>query len=220
MSSGFGALSSSATSPFGTVGASKPSVFGGGSQAAASGFGALAGAKPSDTSAATTGGLGAGAAKPATGFAFGGGAATSGFGGLGSSSVFGSSLGNGFSGGSGPKLSSFAAPAKEDVAPTKPAKAFGAPDSDEDEDSDEADSDAAPESTEEDGVKSFDDKKKFKATRGKCAGTIVTDVVLIYSLQPMSRTGNQAKQLYYSFELGYLHSGPRRQGGKSEELGL
>lgn len=168
MSSGFGALSSSATSPFGTIGASKPSVFGGGASAAPSGFGALGGAKSSDTSAATTGGLGAGAAKPATGFAFGAGAATSGFGGLGSKSVFGSAIGNGFSGGSGPKLSSFAAPTKEDVAPTKPAKAFGAPDSDEDEESDDGESDAAADSAEDDGVKSFDDKKKFKATRGKC----------------------------------------------------
>src|SRR6478735_2809419 len=43
--SGFASLASSSTSPFGSVGPTKPSVFGGGAQSALSGFGALAGAK-------------------------------------------------------------------------------------------------------------------------------------------------------------------------------
>lgn len=166
MSSGFGALSSSATSPFGTVGASKPSVFGGGAPAAVSGFGALAGSKSPDSTTTATG-------APATGFSFGS-AASSGFGALGSKSMFGSALGNGFAGGSGPKLSSFAAPGKSDVAATKPTKAFGAPDSDEEDGSYEDGSEGADESDDEEGEKATsDDKKKSKAAKGTFNGATI-----------------------------------------------
>lgn len=73
----------------------------------------------------------------------------------------------GLLGGSGPKLSSFAAPTKESVIESKPAKAFGAPDSDEDADSDQEDSDGGTYSEEEEGVKvSSDEKKKVKAVKG------------------------------------------------------
>jgi hypothetical protein len=167
ISSGFGALASSAASPFSTVDAVKPSVFGGSVQQTTSGFGSLASTKPSGTSSPTTSVLGGAAAKPASGFAFGAGASTSGFGALGSSSVFGSSLGNGFSGSAGPKLSSFAAPGKEVIAPAKPAKAFGAPDSDEDEDNDEGDSEEEQNSDEEDGVKASSEDKKKSKSKGK-----------------------------------------------------
>ncbi|KIN08586.1 hypothetical protein OIDMADRAFT_188154 [Oidiodendron maius Zn] len=163
MNSGFGALSSSATSPFGTIGASKLSVFGGSTQPAQSGFGALAGATQPNSSAATTGALATGTAKPSTGFSFGSGASTSGFGALSSGGAFGSALGNGFAGGSGPKLSSFAAPpGKGDVAPAKAAKAFGAPESDEDDDGDDEDSEEPTEGGEEDSTKAPEDKKKLK----------------------------------------------------------
>jgi len=101
------------------------------------------------------------------GFGFGGASTTSGFGSLGSASVFGSALKNGFGGGSGPKLSSFAAPVKDMPATTKPTKAFGAPDSDEDEGSDDDDSEGTPDTDEEEGAKvSLDEKKKSKASKG------------------------------------------------------
>ena len=168
MNSGFGALSSSTTSPFGTIGASKLSVFGGSTQPAQSGFGALVGATQPNSSATTTGALGTGTAKPSTGFSFGSGASTSGFGALSSGGAFGSALGNGFAGGSGPKLSSFAAPpGKGDVAPAKAAKAFGAPESDEDDDGDDEDSEEAAEGEEEEGMKAPEDKKKLKVFKSK-----------------------------------------------------
>ncbi|ESZ91794.1 hypothetical protein SBOR_7810 [Sclerotinia borealis F-4128] len=166
ISSGFGALSSATTSPFGTLGATKPSVFGGNTKSPLSGFGALASSKPT-TSTATSSTSGSSGEKTTSGFgsAFGGGS-TSGFGGLGSGSAFGSGLKNGFAGGSGPKLSSFAAPGKENVAlGSKPAKPFGAPASDaEDSDDDEDDSDGGAEGDEEEGGDKavVEEKKKSK----------------------------------------------------------
>ena len=137
-SSGFASLASSSTSGFGSLGASKPSLFGGGASST-SGFGSLAksGSATSTTTAPAPSGFGSLASKPSSGFGFGTGA-SSGFGGRASGSVFGSKLSNGFAGGSGPKLSSFAAPGKE-AAPlgSKPAKAFGAPESDEEDGSED-----------------------------------------------------------------------------------
>lgn len=84
-------------------------------------------------------------------------------------------MGNGFAGGSGPKLSSFAAPVKEIPAEVKPAKAFGAPDSDEDEGSDEEDSDGDIDSDEEEGVRlSPEEKKKSKNVKGLSARKVST----------------------------------------------
>ncbi|KUJ16783.1 uncharacterized protein LY89DRAFT_684829 [Mollisia scopiformis] len=166
-SSGFASLAASSTSPFGSLGASKPSVFGGNTQAP-SGFAALAASKPAESSTASVpSGFGALGAKPTTGFGFGTGA-TSGFGGLASGSVFGSKLGNGFAGGAGPKLSSFAAPVKEtEVSGSKPIKAFGAPESDEEPDSDEdGDSEGGDgNEDEESGKVEADDKKKIRLTK-------------------------------------------------------
>lgn len=124
--------------------AGKPSVLS--STTPASGFGALTGDKP------------------ASGFGFGSGT-TSGFGGLSTGSVFGSKLGNGFAGGAGPKLSSFAAPGKEnEIIGTKPAKAFGAPESDEDDRSDDEDSEGGEGSDEDEGF--AEEKKKSKLHKG------------------------------------------------------
>jgi hypothetical protein len=107
--------------------------------------------------------------RPATGFGFGSGT-TSGFGGLSSGSAFGSKLGNGFAGSAGPKLSSFAAPGKEnDIVGTKPAKAFGAPESDEDDGSDEDDSDGGAGSDEDEGF--VEEKKRSKLQKGMVAWT-------------------------------------------------
>ncbi|KAF7915405.1 hypothetical protein BELL_0296g00100 [Botrytis elliptica] len=165
-SSGFGALASASTSPFGTIGASTPSVFGSGAKSPLSGFGSFASAKPA-SSTPTSSISSSSAEKSTSGFgsAFGGGA-TSGFGGLASGSVFGSGLKNGFAGGSGPKLSSFAAPGKDNAGlGSKPAKPFGAPASDaEDSDDDEDDSDDGAEGDEEEGGEKavVEEKKKTK----------------------------------------------------------
>ncbi|KAF7885289.1 uncharacterized protein EAF01_011354 [Botrytis porri] len=166
-SSGFGALASASTSPFGTVGASKTSVFGSGAKSPLSGFGSFASAKPASSTTPTSSIPSSSAEKSTSGFgsAFGGGA-TSGFGGLASGSVFGSGLKNGFAGGSGPKLSSFAAPGKDSAGlGSKPAKPFGAPASDaEDSDDDEDDSDDGAEGDEEEGGEKavIEEKKKTK----------------------------------------------------------
>ncbi|KAL2061938.1 hypothetical protein VTL71DRAFT_7316 [Oculimacula yallundae] len=167
-SSGFASLAASSNSPFGSLGASKPSIFSGTAQAAPSGFGALATAKSPTLTAPTTSGFGGLVAsdKSTSGFGFGSGAA-SGFGGLASSSVFGTKIGNGFAGGAGPKLSSFAAPGTVNVSTqAKPAKAFGAPDSDEDGDSGEEDSDrGAASEDEEAGFAPAEEKKKTKSAK-------------------------------------------------------
>lgn len=168
-SSGFASLANTSTSPFGSLGGSKPSIFSAGAQSTTSGFGALAAAKSSSPSSSTTvSGFGAlSGDKPATGFGFGS-AASSGFGGLSSGGVFGAKLGNGFAGGSGPKLSSFAAPGKEnEIFGSKPAKAFGAPESDEDDVSDEDDSEGrGSESDEDEQSYAADEKKKSKLHKG------------------------------------------------------
>ncbi|KAF4631872.1 hypothetical protein G7Y89_g6257 [Cudoniella acicularis] len=166
-SSGFASLAAASTSPFGSLGASKPSIFGG-TAPPVSGFGALASGKtPSLTSPVSASNTTTTSKdKPATLLSFGGGN-SSGFGGLGTGSVFGASLGNGFTGGSGPKLSSFAAPGKENVQlGSKPAKAFGAPESDEDEGSDDDNSEGEGASDdEESGHIASEDKKKAKVTK-------------------------------------------------------
>lgn len=156
-SSGFASLAAASTSGFGSIGASKPSIFGGGAKPGLTGFGTPA-AKPADS-----------ANKPAT-LGFGGGS-SSGFGGLGSTSVFGSSLGNGFAGGSGPKLGSFAAPGKENTAlGAKPAKAFGAPEVSDEDSSNEDDSEGAVGSGDEESGRpgSQEEKKKSKPAKGTC----------------------------------------------------
>jgi hypothetical protein len=150
-------LAAASTSGFGSLGATKPSIFGGGKPL--SGFGALA-SKPTIPSD-----------KPAPALSFGG-STGSGFGGLGSGSIFGSKLGNGFAGGTGPKLSSFAAPGKEDevsgLKAAKPVKAFGAPEESDEDGSDEEDSDGAVRSGDEESAHPSmeKDKKAAKVAKG------------------------------------------------------
>lgn len=181
-SSGFASLASS-SSPFGSISSTTPSVFGGNASTAPSGFGALAaGSSTSTTTSTTPSGFGALSDKPASGFSFGGGT-SSGFGGLGTGSVFGSKLSNGFAGGSGPKLSSFAAASgKQDVAVgTKRARAFGAPESDEDGASNDEDSDrgAAGSDDEESAPAAVEDKKKSKISKGMQQAVNVRGFTLI-----------------------------------------
>ena len=87
-------------------------------------------------------------------------------------------MGNGFAGGAGPKLSSFAAPTTDlNKDSAKPAKAFGAPESDDEEDSGEDDGDgSADESGEEFGKAATDEKKKIKPVKSKLGGLITTIV--------------------------------------------
>lgn len=83
--------------------------------------------------------------------------------------MFGSALSNGFGGGSGPKLSSFAAPSAAAAPPKfKPAKAFGAPDSEAESDTDGDDDDDQAGSAEEDKpTSSPEEKKKTKPQKGE-----------------------------------------------------
>lgn len=166
--SGFASLASSSSSGFAGLGATKPSVFGGAAPAA-SPFGALAAAKaPGPASAAPTADSTESSSTTAPlSLGFGGGA-SSGFGGLGggSGSVFGSRLGNGFASGSPPKLSSFAAPGKEVVGATKPAKAFGAPESGDDASDDEDSEGGASDDDARSNVSPDDKKKTSKISKG------------------------------------------------------
>lgn len=222
-SSGFGALAGSSTSPFGTIGESKPSVFGGSkAPAGTSAFGTMAGTSstnspfgtgiPSESSV-----FGANKTAPSSSF----GASASSFGGLaGQKSVFGSALSNGF-GASAPKLSSFAAPSKGSVATVavKPAKAFGAPDSDEDESSngeDESDGEGA---EEEEGEKlSAEDKKKFK-TKGMFKPMIPEGQPLT-SAKFLLMMGRLVRQLFFNSVRNSIPLSRKMSVGKREEWAL
>jgi hypothetical protein len=179
-SSGLSALSGAA-SPFATVASSNSgSVFGGGrlsgfgappattAAAPLSGFGALAAAKsptpPKVDETATSATSGFGGTATASGFGTLGSGLGGGFGG-------GSGFGSAFAGGSGPKLSSFASTSTPTIigVKSKPAKAFGAPESSEDEGSDDegSDDDNVSEKGEDDTPKdTSDDKKKIKVAKG------------------------------------------------------
>ncbi|RFU35692.1 hypothetical protein B7463_g734, partial [Scytalidium lignicola] len=166
-SSGFGAFASSSASPFGTLAASKPSIFGGNLQSSGGGFGGLSSGKSPNTESLSTSATN----KPSLGFGttFGS-TGASGFGALGAKtggSLFGGSLGNGFAAGGGPKLSSFAAPNKDALpASAKPARAFGAPESDEEEGEEDEGSDGGVASDDEETSKAGgEDKKKIKLAK-------------------------------------------------------
>lgn len=164
-SSGFGSLGASSTSGFAAL-AGKPSVFGPGAKPQISGFGALSSATSgtSDTSAVSSGFGSLGTAPSGNTLSSGfGSTATSGFGVLGGG--FGGGFG-GFAAGTGPKLSSFAASGSPAiVGAEKPAKAFGAPESDEEEESDDDEGEGGA-ASDEDEVVSIEDRKKQKFTRG------------------------------------------------------
>ncbi|AEO67032.1 uncharacterized protein THITE_2115759 [Thermothielavioides terrestris NRRL 8126] len=170
--SGFAKLAASSTSPFGTIGgAGKPSLFG--STAGSSNFGsALGGSKPAAPSAPPKLSFsGTTAASPFAGL--NGQGSGSGGGSVFKSSPFASAFGG--SALSGARLSNFGKPG-EALKSDKPAKPFGAPDSDTEDKSDEGSSededtkgDAASEDEgtkederEKDDAKAGDDKKKPK----------------------------------------------------------
>jgi hypothetical protein len=165
--SGFGSLAASSTSGFAALAASTPSVFGSGTAPQISGFGALAGSSPviPDTSKVKLG-FGSTTTEPlgsTLGSGFGN-TNTTGFGALGG--AFGGGFA-GFTGGSGPKLSSFAASGTPDIVGLeKPAKAFGAPESDEEEDSEDDAESRGGEASDEDESFSVEDKKKHRVSRG------------------------------------------------------
>jgi hypothetical protein len=164
--SGFGSLAASSTSGFATLAASRPSVFGSGIKPPLSGFGALAATNTVSTDTLTAkagfGSLAADTSKSVLGSGFSSANKIS-FGTLGSG--FGGGFG-GFISGSGPKLSSFASTTNPDTIGTeKPAKAFGAPESDEDEVSEDAESESGSGESDDEEKSSPDDKKKQKASK-------------------------------------------------------
>ncbi|KAM7216206.1 nucleoporin NUP56 [Rhypophila decipiens] len=163
-SSAFGKLASSSTSPFGALGASsasKPSLFG--NTGAASGFGALGSSSNSATTQPKPSFGGATAALSPFGIVNGGGKSVFGGGG----SAFGSSFGGSVLG--APRLSSFAKPG-EALKSDKPARPFGAPESDAEDDSGEEDQESGNEDGEKDedkaeeqeAKKELDEKKRVK----------------------------------------------------------
>lgn len=221
-SSGFASLAGSTTSPFGAIGASKPSVFGGGSSSTTSGFGALAGSKsPPMGASTTTSGFGAlSGNKPSSGFGFGSATQPSGFGGLGSGSVFGSALGNGFGGGAGSKLSSFAAPAATGLtSKSKIVKAFGAPDSDEEEDTDGDDDEKHVGSAEEDGVTSSPEEKKksSKTQKGKSEDFFNRQILTRYTVPVEDGESGEATLLHIRAKLFAIAS--QEAGWKERGVG-
>ncbi|ESA43064.1 hypothetical protein GE21DRAFT_6610 [Neurospora crassa] len=129
--SGFAKLASSTTSPFGALGASAaPSLFGSTNSGSASPFGTLG---ASTTAAAPTPpklSFGSSAAAPSP-FA--------GFNSASSGSVFGGGFSSGFGGSAlgGAKLTSFGGKPGETLMSSKPAKPFGAPESDAEESEEE-----------------------------------------------------------------------------------
>jgi hypothetical protein len=179
-SSSFGALATYNTSGFGEF-AAKPSIFGGGSATIASPFGSLAASNigsgdlkeesggSKSTNDATAGGFGS-----TFGAAFGSGS-TAGFGGKtsggfgsGFSSGFGGGFGGGFAANPSKTLSNFSSENPDTAKVGKPAKAFGAPESDEEDDSgDDGDVDGDVGSEDEDdNCTSYEDKKKPKLSKG------------------------------------------------------
>ncbi|KAF7560783.1 hypothetical protein G7046_g3369 [Stylonectria norvegica] len=189
-SSSFGKLSSSA-SPFAVIGASKGSVFGTGA--------------PSLSSFASPPAPSTEPSVPPK-LTFGGSSSASPFGGLSSgTNGFGSALGGGgFGSGLGAlkPLGSFAAPAKDGLKKEKPARPFGAPESDADEDDedDEADDDGQPEEAERalSPEKESDDKKKLRLQRvavndGEAGEATVISV--------------RAKMFYHDKEAGWKERG-------------
>jgi len=158
--SGFGKLASGG-SGFGALGGSGGSAFG----SAASGSKLSSFASPSKQTDATS--------KEAPKLSFGGSNTASPFAKIGNSSNgFGGALGGGGFGGvgGGARLGSFAAPAAKPLGSSKPAKPFGAPDSDAESDGDDDDEDQDEKDDKDDDgeeravspVKDSEDKKKSK----------------------------------------------------------
>lgn len=147
----FGDGSTTAASPFGTMAASKSSTDK--PKGEADGFG--------NTNGITVGGAGS-----QFGSAFGS-ASTGGFG-SGFGSAFGGGFGGGFATGPSKTLSTFGSTNQDTAKLGKPAKAFGAPESDaEDESGDDEDAEGDVGSDHEDDIAtSHEDKKKLKLTKG------------------------------------------------------
>jgi hypothetical protein len=173
--SGFSALSTSSSSPFGSLSGPKGSVFGG-STTSGSSFSSIATSKPAAPAAAA-----AIAAAAAPTLSFGGSTGSSPFATLNSTGTngFGSAFGSGFgSAFPGRPLTSFAKPG-EGLKSDKPAKPFGAPESDAEEESaeesgdeeSEADDVQKEDSDKEDSKAASDEKKKLRLQRG----TLVLD---------------------------------------------
>jgi len=155
--SGFAKLASSSTSPFGVLGSSaKPRLFGGASSSSFGSFSVLGGSKPADASsmvsAAPKLSFASSPAPVPSPFALNGGKSTSLFG-----SPFVSAFGSSASSGSG--LATFGKPG-ETLKSDKPAKPFGAPESDNEEVSDREDEDDEDSNSEKEKEESKDTEKE------------------------------------------------------------
>lgn len=131
--SGFAKLASSITSPFGVLGGSgAPSLFGSTNSGSASPFGTLGASTTAAAPAPPKLSFGSSAAAPSP-FA--------GFNSASTGSVFGGGFSSGFGGSAlgGAKLTSFGGKPGETLTSNKPAKPFGAPDSDVEESEEEGD---------------------------------------------------------------------------------
>lgn len=175
--SGFAKLAASTTSPFGSFGGTgKPSLFG----STSGSFSVLGGSKP-----ATSGAAPSLSAAPKLSFASGASSSPSPFatnGGKPAGSVFGGSpFASAFGGSalSGPKLSTFGKPG-ESLKSGKPAKPFGAPESDGEGESDrdedgedsgsekEENKDAEKEKEKETEKGANEERKKLRLQKGEC----------------------------------------------------
>ena len=203
-SSGFAKLASSSQSPFGALASSgKPGIFGAPSSGSQSPFGALATSQPSAApklsfgsaagspspfGAVASANPGSASETPKLSFASSAGASPFGASGLnGKPSSFGGGgvLGGGFASSSafgGGLLTSFASKASEAHPSEKPARPFGAPESEdegsevgdeesESEDKADAASDKADDKDKEESKQHADEKKKLKLQKGKLHGT-------------------------------------------------
>ncbi|KAK1755794.1 hypothetical protein QBC47DRAFT_344326 [Echria macrotheca] len=163
-SSAFAKLASSSTSPFGALGsAGKPSLFGG--SGASGSFSVLGGSKPAAPAAtAPKLSFASGTASAPSPFAINGGSGKS---------VFGSSFaspfgGSAFGGGSlsGPRLSSFAKPG-DAVKSEKPARPFGAPESDAEEGSEKGEDGGEDAASDKEDKGADKEKEESKAAEEK-----------------------------------------------------
>lgn len=151
-----------------------------------------------------------------------------------SSGFGGASLGSPFSAGKG--LESFASPLAKPLQSEKPAKPFGAPESDaEEEEEDDAGRDDGSESNEQERApspeKELEEKKRIKLHKGErvmfysilifevtSLGNFCTPIANLNIIsQSKLMTARQVKQLYFQSEQKCFTT-TKRQAGKSEVL--
>lgn len=161
-------MAASSTSGFGEL-AAKPSIFGSGSATTTSPFGSLLASNQKGASGSNSMRETAATGTSSTFGATFGESSTGGFGAqtsLGFGGGFGSAFGGGFAANPSKTLSNFSSQNPDISALSKPAKAFGAPESDEEDESGDDGDDDGVGSDDEDENATYEDKKKPKLTKG------------------------------------------------------